>query len=102
MSKQEEKVIILYTFIQEEKHQHFLDQYLPVFYEDGRIPSFHCWGNYLKDHPVHFNISHSKDLAACAIAGFPLGLDVEFSDTSVSYCDFKLAVNKLILFLTLK
>lgn len=126
MGKQEEKVIILYTFIQEEKHQHFLDQYLPVFSEDGQkdILKYRRWQDaqlsllgkilllhglrnyydiheteilidsnkkpYLKDHPVHFNISHSKDLAACAIAGFPVGLDVEFSDTSVSYSDFKL------------
>lgn len=119
-------MIILYTFIQEEKHQCLLDQYLPVFSEDWQkdILKYRKWQDaqlsllgkalllhglrtyydiyeteilvssnkkpYLKDHPVHFNISHSKDLAACALAEFPVGLDVEFSDASVNYSDFEL------------
>ncbi len=43
---------------------------------------------YLKGHNLHFNISHSKDLVVCAIADYPLGIDVEFSDSKVSYLDF--------------
>ncbi len=44
---------------------------------------------YLKGDPVHFNISHSKDLVVCAIAEFPVGIDVEFVDTSINYLDFE-------------
>lgn len=44
---------------------------------------------YLKGNPVYFNISHSKDLVACIIAEFPLGIDVEFFDTSINYLDFE-------------
>ncbi|MBB6332566.1 4'-phosphopantetheinyl transferase [Chryseobacterium sediminis] len=43
---------------------------------------------YLKGHSLHFNISHSKELVACAIAEYPLGIDVEFNDPKVSYHDF--------------
>lgn len=44
---------------------------------------------YLKGYPVHFNISHSKDLVVCVIAEFPVGIDVEFIDASISYQDFE-------------
>ncbi|WP_336701911.1 4'-phosphopantetheinyl transferase family protein [Chryseobacterium indologenes] len=43
---------------------------------------------YLKGNDLHFNISHSKDLVACAIAEYPLGIDVEFNDQKISYQDF--------------
>ncbi len=43
---------------------------------------------YLKGHNLHFNISHSKDLVACAIAEYPLGIDLEFNNPKVSYLDF--------------
>lgn len=118
-------MIILYTFIEEDKHQYLLEQYLKVFSEDlkkdilkyrrwqdaqlsllGKVLLFHGLRTYydifetdisidtykkpyLKDYPVHFNISHSKDLVACAIAEFPVGLDVEFYDTSVNHLDFE-------------
>lgn len=118
-------MIILYTFISEEKHQSLLDRYLPVFSDDIQrdILKYRRWQDaqlsllgkvlllqglstyydifdaevkvnsnnkpYLKGNPVHFNISHSKDLAACVIAEFPVGIDVEFFDTSISYVDFE-------------
>ncbi|WP_288447532.1 4'-phosphopantetheinyl transferase superfamily protein [uncultured Chryseobacterium sp.] len=44
---------------------------------------------YLKNHNVHFNISHSRELVVCAIAEYPLGIDIEFNDPKVSYHDFK-------------
>ncbi|MET3034607.1 4'-phosphopantetheinyl transferase superfamily protein [Chryseobacterium sp. NRRL B-14859] len=44
---------------------------------------------FLKGHAIYFNISHSKNLVVCAIADFPVGIDVEFSDTSINYQDFK-------------
>ncbi|WP_126652951.1 4'-phosphopantetheinyl transferase family protein [Chryseobacterium aureum] len=44
---------------------------------------------YLKGHHLHFNISHSKDLVVCAIAEYPLGIDIEFTDSQVNCLDFK-------------
>lgn len=44
---------------------------------------------YLKDHHLHFNISHSKELVVCAIAEFPVGIDVEFIDHTINYLDFQ-------------
>lgn len=43
---------------------------------------------YLKGNDLHFNISHSKDLVACAIAEYPLGIDVECNDQKIRYQDF--------------
>ncbi|TZF92720.1 4'-phosphopantetheinyl transferase superfamily protein [Chryseobacterium panacisoli] len=118
-------MIILYTFINEEKHKSVLDRYLPVFSDDTKrdILRYRRWQDaqlsllgkillreglrthydisdaeirvspnnkpYLKGNPVHFNISHSKDLVACVIAEFPVGIDVEFFDTSINYLDFE-------------
>lgn len=117
-------MIILYTFISEEKHQSRLDQYLPAFSQDVNqdILRYRRWQDvqlsllgkvllhyglktyynisdvktgilsnkkpYLKDHHLHFNISHSKELAVCAIAEYPLGIDVEFRDPKINYQDF--------------
>lgn len=117
-------MIILYTFISEEKHQSLLDRYLPLFSEHSKqdILRYRRWQDaqlsllgkallqyglrtyynisdvetgvlpnkkpYLKKHNLHFNISHSKELVACTIAEYPLGLDVEFNDPKVSYHDF--------------
>ncbi|CAD0222591.1 4'-phosphopantetheinyl transferase family protein [Chryseobacterium sp. JV274] len=117
-------MIILYTFISEEKHQSLLDRYLPVFSDDMKrdILRYRRWQDaqlsllgklllrhglrtfynipeveigilpnkkpYLKGHNLHFNISHSKDLVACVIAEYPLGIDVEYNDPKVSYRDF--------------
>lgn len=117
---------ILYTFIDEERHQEILDQHLNLFSEDfkskilkyrrwedaqlsllGRIlllhglktyydittvPEIYILSNkkpYLKGNPVHFNISHSRNMVVCAIAGFPLGIDVEFLDHTINYFDFQ-------------
>lgn len=44
---------------------------------------------YLKGRHHHFNISHSKELVACAIAEFPIGIDVEFIDHKINYQDFQ-------------
>jgi 4'-phosphopantetheinyl transferase len=118
-------MIILYTFIQEEKHQDLLNRYLNVFSEDLKtnILKYRRWQDaqlsllgkvllqhglstyydifeteirlssnhkpYLKDDPVHFNISHSKEMVVCAIGEFPIGIDVEFYDTAVNYKDFE-------------
>ena len=118
-------MIILYTFIQEEKHQDLLSRYLNVFSEDLKtnILKYRRWQDaqlsllgkvllqhglstyydifeteirlssnhkpYLKDDPVHFNISHSKEMVVCAIGEFPIGIDVEFYDTAVNYKDFE-------------
>lgn len=117
-------MIILYTFISEEKHQSLLDRYLPVFSEDIKrdILRYRRWQDaqlsllgkvllqyglrtyyniseveigtlpnkkpYLKGHNLHFNISHSKDLVVCAMAEYPLGIDIECNDPKVSYLDF--------------
>ncbi|MDW9381240.1 4'-phosphopantetheinyl transferase family protein [Chryseobacterium sp. JV558] len=117
-------MIILYTFISEERHQSLLDRYLPVFSDDNKrnILKYRRWQDaqlsllgkvllqyglrtyynipeaetgvlpnkkpYLKDQNIHFNISHSKDLVACAIAEYPLGIDVEYNDPKVTYLDF--------------
>ena len=118
-------MIILYTFIREEKHQDLLNRYLNVFSEDQRkdILKYKRWQDaqlsllgkvllllglrtyydifeteirissnhkpYLKDDPVHFNISHSREMVACAISEFPIGIDVEFYDPSINYLDFE-------------
>ncbi|WP_165851822.1 4'-phosphopantetheinyl transferase family protein [Chryseobacterium pennipullorum] len=118
-------MIILYTFIEEEKHQHLMDRYLDVFSENIKkdIMAYRRWQDaqlsllgkvmllhglrtyyniidaelrktpnnkpYLKDNPVHFNISHSKDLVACVIAKFPVGIDIEFCDPSINFQDFE-------------
>ncbi|RXM38554.1 4-phosphopantetheinyl transferase [Chryseobacterium sp. CH21] len=117
-------MIILYTFIHEEKHQSILDRYLPMFSQEVKqdIQRYRRWQDaqlsllgkvllqyglknyyniseaeigilpnkkpYLKGYDLHFNISHSKDLVVCAIAEYPLGIDVEFNDPKVSYLDF--------------
>ncbi|MCJ7933995.1 MAG: 4'-phosphopantetheinyl transferase superfamily protein [Chryseobacterium sp.] len=52
----------------------------------GRLPNHKP---FLKGDPAHFNISHSKNLVVCAIADFPIGIDVEFSDETVNYMDFQ-------------
>lgn len=118
-------MIILYTFIQEEKHQDLLNQYLNVFSEDLKkdILKYKRWQDaqlsllgkvlllhglrtyydifeteirlssnhkpYLKDDPVHFNISHSREMVVCAIGEFPIGIDVEFYDPAINYLDFE-------------
>jgi 4'-phosphopantetheinyl transferase len=43
---------------------------------------------YLKGQKLHFNISHSQELVACAIAEYPLGIDIEYNDLKISYHDF--------------
>ncbi|WP_160138228.1 4'-phosphopantetheinyl transferase family protein [Chryseobacterium sp. c4a] len=118
-------MIILFTFISEEKHQYILDRYLKSFPEDFQqdILKYRRWQDaqlsllgrvllqeglkshyhidevcierspdhkpYLKGHPLHFNISHSKELVVCAIAEFPIGIDVEFMDPKINYLDFQ-------------
>lgn len=118
-------MIVLYTFISEEKHRDLLDRYLSGFPEDFRLDilKYRRWQDaqlsllgrvllqhglrthynisgidigrtadhkpYLKGHHLHFNISHSKDLVVCAIAEFPLGIDVEFMDRQINYLDFQ-------------
>ncbi|CAI8852185.1 4'-phosphopantetheinyl transferase family protein [Chryseobacterium sp. IT-36CA2] len=117
-------MIILYTFISEEKHQFILDRYLRTFTQEiqQEILRYRRWQDaqlsllgkvllqyglktyynifeaeigilpnkkpYLKGSDLYFNISHSKDLVVCAIAEYPLGIDVEFSDPKISYLDF--------------
>ncbi|WP_114819632.1 4'-phosphopantetheinyl transferase family protein [Chryseobacterium sp. KLBC 52] len=118
-------MIILYTFINETKHQPLLDRYLPAFSMEIRqdILRYRRWQDsqlsllgkvllqyglktyyniseaeigtlpnkkpYLKGLDLHFNISHSKDLVVCAIAEYPLGIDVEFNDPEMNYVDFE-------------
>lgn len=118
-------MVILYTFISEEKHQDLLDKYLYDFSEDFKndILKYRRWQDvqlsllgrvllqhglktyyniskpdigishnnkpYLKGCSVHFNISHSHNLVACVIAGFSIGIDVEFFDDKINYMDFQ-------------
>lgn len=118
-------MVILYTFISEEKHQYILDRYVNSFPEDFQqdILKYRRWQDaqlsllgrvllqkglkshyhidevfverssdnkpYLKDQPLHFNISHSKELVVCAIAEFSIGIDVEFIDQKINYLDFQ-------------
>lgn len=118
-------MVILYTFISEEKHQYILNRYINYFSEDFQqdILKYRRWQDaqlsllgrvllqkglksyyhidevcverspdhkpYLKDLPLHFNISHSKELVVCAIAEFPIGIDVEFIDRKINYLDFQ-------------
>lgn len=120
-----EKMIILYTFISEAKHQYLMDRYLPAFSMEIKkdILRYRRWQDaqlsllgkvllqnglktyyniseaeigtlpnkkpYLKKHEIYFNLSHSKDLVVCAIAEYPLGIDIEFNNPEVSYPDFK-------------
>jgi 4'-phosphopantetheinyl transferase len=44
---------------------------------------------YLKNEDVYFNISHTENLVICAIARFPIGIDVEFSNPQIDYMDFQ-------------
>ncbi len=39
---------------------------------------------FLKDHPVHISISHSKNIAAIIQSGFPAGIDVEETGRNVT------------------
>ncbi|NIF05806.1 4'-phosphopantetheinyl transferase superfamily protein [Chryseobacterium sp. Tr-659] len=118
-------MVILYTFINEEKHRDLLDRYLPAFSDDIKkdILKYRRWEDaqlsllgkvllryglknyfqiseaetgllpnkkpYLKECDIQFNISHSKELVACIIAEFPIGIDVEFTDPKINYFDFK-------------
>ncbi|MCQ9634350.1 4'-phosphopantetheinyl transferase superfamily protein [Chryseobacterium sp. WG23] len=118
-------MIILYSFIDENRHKFLIDRYLNAFPEDFKkdILKYRRWQDaqlsllgrvllehglnahygirgaeigrlsnnkpFLKGHTVHFNISHSKNLVACAIADYPIGIDIEFSDDSINYLDFQ-------------
>lgn len=118
-------MVILSTFINEEKHYDVLERYLNSFPEDFRqdILQYRRWQDaqlsllgrvllqyglqshyhrdemeivrssdhkpYLKNSDLHFNISHSKELVVCAIAEFPIGIDVEFIDHMINYHDFQ-------------
>lgn len=118
-------MIVLYTFIDKEKHQDILDRYLPVFSGDFQrnILKYRRWEDaqlsllgrvllkyglnkyynvseivierdlynkpFLKNHNIHFNISHSNTLVACVLADFPVGIDVEHHNDSIDYFDFK-------------
>ncbi|AKK72535.1 4'-phosphopantetheinyl transferase family protein [Chryseobacterium gallinarum] len=118
-------MVILYTFISEDKHQDLVCRYLNTFSEafKNKILKYRRWQDaqlsllgrvllrhglksyyniedaeigflsghkpFLKEHNIYFNISHSKNLVACAISDFPVGIDVEFSDPSINYQDFK-------------
>lgn len=44
---------------------------------------------YLKNENIHFNISHADKLVICAIAKFPIGVDVEFLNPQINYIDFQ-------------
>ncbi|WP_343685743.1 4'-phosphopantetheinyl transferase family protein [Chryseobacterium gleum] len=117
-------MVILYTFISEEKHQYLLDRYLSGFSPETQqaILKYRRWQDaqlsllgkvllqygvktyyniadievgilpnkkpYLKGQQLHFNISHSKDMVVCAIAQYPLGIDVECNDPKISYQDY--------------
>ena len=52
---------------------------------DAEVPLEVCVGEhqkpYLKDIPIHFNLSHSGDYAVCAIADVEIGVDVECKST---------------------
>ena len=40
--------------------------------------TFGAWGKpFLRDHPVHFSLSHCRDAVACAVADQPVGIDAE-------------------------
>ncbi|WP_185226285.1 4'-phosphopantetheinyl transferase family protein [Chryseobacterium indologenes] len=65
---------------------------LKTYYDITTAPEIYILSNkkpYLKGNPVHFNISHSRNMVVCAIAGFPLGIDVEFLDHTINYFDFQ-------------
>ena len=67
--------------------QHGLSAHYGINEADiGRLPNNKP---FLKGHPIHFNISHSKNLVACVIADFPIGIDIEFSDETINYLDFE-------------
>ncbi|MFP3591366.1 4'-phosphopantetheinyl transferase family protein [Chryseobacterium sp. SIMBA_038] len=118
-------MVILYTFIDEFKHEFLLDTYLKSFPENfkAKILNYRKWqdaqlsllgrvllkyglNNYyqineieidltpnnkpfLKGQDIYFNISHSEKLAVCIIAGFPVGIDVEFLNEKINYMDFQ-------------
>ncbi|MDN3695568.1 4'-phosphopantetheinyl transferase superfamily protein [Chryseobacterium tructae] len=118
-------MIILYTFINEDRHPYILDRYLNSFPKDFQqdILKYRRWQDaqlsllgrvllqqglksyydiddiyierspdnkpYLKNQPLHFNISHSKELVVCVIEEFPIGIDVEFINDKINYLDFQ-------------
>ena len=40
--------------------------------------AYGAWGKpFLRDHPVHFSLSHCRDAVACAVSDQPVGIDAE-------------------------
>ncbi|MGX5687211.1 4'-phosphopantetheinyl transferase family protein [Chryseobacterium cucumeris] len=38
---------------------------------------------FLKNHEIHFNISHAGNLVVCGISKFPIGIDIEYVDDKI-------------------
>ncbi|MBR0472111.1 MAG: 4'-phosphopantetheinyl transferase superfamily protein [Methanosphaera sp.] len=38
---------------------------------------------YIQNHKIEFNLSHSKEMVACAISDKPIGIDIEYIDKNI-------------------
>ncbi|PWN68632.1 4-phosphopantetheinyl transferase [Chryseobacterium phosphatilyticum] len=72
--------------------QHGLKTYFHISEPDIRVSPNKK--PYLRGNPVYFNISHSRDRVVCAIAEFPIGIDIEFLDRTINYYDFQFQMTK--------
>lgn len=118
-------MVILYAFIDQEKHQYLSDKYSAICSKQfmEKIQKYSRWQDaqlsllgrillkygllhyfdinsgevsitsnhkpYLKNHNIHFNISHAHNIVACCISRFPIGIDIEHLDFQLCYDDFK-------------
>ncbi|RHC81533.1 4'-phosphopantetheinyl transferase family protein [Parabacteroides merdae] len=44
---------------------------------------------FLNNKNIYFNITHAENMVACAIAKYPIGIDVEFLNLRIDYTEFR-------------
>ena len=65
-----------------------LAKYVHQFPQEIIFDKTHSGKPVLKDFPeLHFNLSHSEDIALCAISHNPVGIDVEYLDKEINFLD---------------
>lgn len=72
---------IYYCYGDESRSHEFLfyilNRYYNVSATEGDLKKSPYGKFYLEENPVHFNLSHSKDVLALAVGNKPVGIDVE-------------------------